>query len=117
MALTVNIKGGTTKSNKETLCRSCSRCTVIDSARGVKMYCHVVESLITEHVNECNSHTLKTSLSLRSMEQIAYVLDSENLRKGKPGFCSPKAYKEQHKDEKHGLDYNPADPMVDDDLR
>ena len=45
----------------------------------------------------------KNALSLYQMETMAYIFDSERLRKGKLGFCSPKEYRDSHSEEKHEL--------------
>lgn len=115
MGLTVVIKGGTPKSKTETICKNCKRGQVTEGAGGIAIYCHSIGEFVRRPVYECSGFMEQNKLSLYRLESMAYILDTEKLSKGKPGFVPSKDYMANSKNEKHRIEYSDGAVDTDDD--
>ena len=78
------------KSKHPTICESCENSTIVRRGAGWFVYCHYMSQFLRFPVDECSSHITVGTRSLYDMEQVAYVLDLKELKKGRAGFSPPK---------------------------
>ena len=96
----IKVFQGTRSADAPRLCDSCSNGVVLrgPAESEERVYCWLMEKSIDMRVTECNRYADRSKPSLRAMQEIAWVLQSDSKRK-KIGFVSAKEWRKLNENE------------------
>lgn len=89
---------GGTRSAAKPLCETCSRSTVMKGAAESheRVYCHSISGYIDRPIVECNSYHSIADVSLRTMEDVAWILVTKKAGR-EIGFLKAAQWKKENK--------------------
>jgi hypothetical protein len=89
------------------LCRTCRSSTIVTLITGTQIvHCSDLNSRMPSDVEACNSYCNKSDITLRAMEQTAWILETSKNRK--VGFVPAQEWSRSHPHE----DVVPAAPSL-----